>query len=235
MDPDSDTDAEETYSVIDLYEDRNVRVFNSDDAVSDYFRWYEENIFGELPTQADIPDIPAPLKIRKPSNLPPVGIAETTVTTDIQTTSIGQLPPPPRPSYTYRNNDTGWLPPTWHASTTQETRELPHTTTVTGAKYTAAEREVIDYLGLDLTGRIHRLLIGSRTDEEVVISWNGADNSSRPPAFVTEKIDEVFGGMIDVIASKRRLVIQLTVHERKKLHTRYVATSILPSASDINC
>ncbi|EWC46850.1 hypothetical protein DRE_03862 [Drechslerella stenobrocha 248] len=213
---DYDADEDELFSVIDLYE-RPLPPFiqgDNDDVISDYFGWSD-----------GLEDIAISPGTTAPQLQPPLG--ETFLQPSIHgaeyapggtSAELGAIPLfKETPDITPQPGSAqGLHGSVQHGNATQEPAELPHISTVGGD---AADSDGADS-ELDLPSRVHKLLNESRTDEVITIEWDGTDNFTRPPAFVMDKIDDVFSGFMDVITSKGRLVIKLRGHARKSLRCR---------------
>ncbi|KAK6521057.1 hypothetical protein TWF506_001290 [Arthrobotrys conoides] len=126
-------------------------------------------------------------------------------------------------------------------STTQISSEIPQSVT-TAAAETSIDPTTDSTIDpqipeLDIESRLHKMFLENREDETVSITWGESDNSSRPSAWVLEKIDEVFAAWLDVIDSKGKLVVKLKVCEKMVLRSsrnqprRFWRTLVYPGPS----
>ncbi|KAF3909361.1 hypothetical protein AA313_de0200548 [Arthrobotrys entomopaga] len=197
----SETDDITTF--IDLYENRTPAA-TEDEIISDYFCWDDVDIKASLIKDDS-------LSAFNPTQLDPIlEESEDTTSSSIQLaesidTSILQSD---------HDIDHPQTTPTYEDDiTTQYAPELQRLGEDIQAQLLA---------DLEIESRLHKLLLGSSNLPVVTVTWEEADNSSRPSAWVLEKIDEVFSGWMEVITNMSRLVVRLRVHEKRLLHTRYI-------------
>ncbi|KAK6539001.1 hypothetical protein TWF694_010549 [Orbilia ellipsospora] len=199
------TDPDDITTFIDLYENQTP-LPTEDDIISNYFCWDDVDIKGSL-VQDDA------LSSFKPTQLNTI-IEETEDTTSSSIQLAESIDTSILQSDHDNNHDD--LDPAQSTSihendiTTQYAPELQRLDEDIHAQL------LID---LDIESRLHKLLLGSSNQPVVLVTWEEADNSSRPSAWVLEKIDEVFSGWMEVITNTSRLLIKLRVHERRLLQT----------------
>ncbi|KAK6503130.1 hypothetical protein TWF481_008165 [Arthrobotrys musiformis] len=197
--------------VIDLYQNQSPI---KDDG-SEYFGWSDEDTVTATEDTSSIAQIDESqfLDLTTPIVSPITnevnGITPTDVLNDGITRPI-QLSDFPKPPTSRR-----------YASTTQNIPEIPHTAASTTPSIstdvdvtTTVDGEIPE---LDLAGRLHKIFLENRVEETVTVIWAGSDNSTRPSAWVLQKIDEVFAAWLDVIDSKGKLVVKLRGGERRML------------------
>lgn len=180
---------------------------------SEYFGWSDEDTSVSPVDESQFLDLTTP--IFTPA-------AEVEISSTIPTGILNSdILPPIRAAATSSPPTTVQLP-----STTQNAHEIPQS--VDAAEAATSSDPATDPTTspqvpeLDIAGRVHKIFLENRVDETVTVTWEGLDNSSRPSAWVLQKIDEMFAAWLDVIDSKGKLVVKLRGCER----SRYVACSV---------
>ncbi|KAF3087333.1 hypothetical protein TWF706_011195 [Orbilia oligospora] len=206
----------ELSNVIDLYQNQTP----IEDDGSEYFGWSDEdavaaaddeNTSVALIDESQFLDLTTPIF---------TSASEAEISSTISTDINQEILPPVQPATISKLSPSVQLP-----STTQNSPEIPQsvTTATTATSIDPAIDPTIDpqILELDIAGRLHKIFLENREDETVTITWEESDNSSRPSAWVIEKIDEVFTAWLDVIDSKGKLVVRLRGCEKVILRSSW--------------
>ncbi|EGX43372.1 hypothetical protein AOL_s00215g108 [Orbilia oligospora ATCC 24927] len=198
----------ELSNVIDLYQNQTP----IEDDGSEYFGWSDEdaaaaddeNTSVALIDESQFLDLTTPIF---------TSTSEAEISSTISTDINQDILPPIQPATISKLSPSIQLP-----STTQNSPEIPQSITAatTATSIDPATDPTIDpqIPELDIAGRLHKIFLENREDETVTITWEESDNSSRPSAWVLEKIDEVFTAWLDVIDSKGKLVVRLRECEK---------------------
>ncbi|EPS41997.1 hypothetical protein H072_3989 [Dactylellina haptotyla CBS 200.50] len=196
----SDPDETALSSVIDLYQDGPTAV--EEDIICDYFGWDDDvNIRDDL-AQYSAPGY-------SPSPFPTINHTQLDMIPeelDNYTSSSPRISENTETQASHREESIYNEPSSSsvydHDIATHNEPQLPHH--INDAANTVRNSPTDPTA--DLQFRLYKLLTDSRTDEEVTINWEEADNSSRPSAWILEKIDEVFCAWMDVITNKSAFV-----------------------------
>ncbi|KAK6351217.1 hypothetical protein TWF718_004387 [Orbilia javanica] len=203
----------ELSNVIDLYQNQTP----IEDDGSEYFGWSDEDAAtGPEDTSLALIDESQFLDLTTPIFTPTAEIATSStintglpdgdIVSSIQPTSTSSQPP-----FLQR------------PSTTQDIPKIPQgVDTATAA--TQTDPAVHPPIGsqvpeLDIESRLFKAFLEARRDGIVTITWEEPDNSSRPSAWVLEKIDELFTAWLDVIDGKGKLVVKLRGCGRRALRS----------------
>ncbi|KAF3936921.1 hypothetical protein ABW19_dt0207163 [Dactylella cylindrospora] len=205
---DSDTDENETFSVIDFYDYQNII---NDNAV-EYFDW------GDDKDDQDDSTVDTQLAFQPNEFAIPSDITESTETP----------PPPPAPTIPSvvehfvesleGDGSSERLSSLLETPTTPPSVEIPQV----GLEPEHHDGNVADTLSnLDISNQMHLAFIEACSNDVVKITWKETNNLTKPPSYVREKIEEVFTAWLSIINGKGgQMIVRLRGHERRMLMAR---------------